>query len=85
MKYIIHGRVQAVGFRYFTYRNAKRLGIKGTVRNKSDGTVELVVNDNSPNVNEFIDTLKDGNGISRIDKIEKHEMESNKQDFEIVY
>jgi acylphosphatase len=39
--YIISGRVQGVAFRYYTVREAERLGISGTVRNMPDGSVEV--------------------------------------------
>ncbi len=39
---IIHGRVQGVSFRYYTRRRAWELGLSGYVRNRWDGTVEVV-------------------------------------------
>lgn len=39
---IVEGRVQGVGFRAFVEREARARGLKGWVRNRSDGSVEAV-------------------------------------------
>ena len=39
-QFILSGKVQGVGFRYFALREAFRLGVRGSVRNLSDGRVE---------------------------------------------
>lgn len=41
VRWIVSGRVQGVGFRHFTIRAARALGLRGTVRNVPDGTVEV--------------------------------------------
>ena len=41
-RYLITGRVQGVGFRYFTFRVARELGLAGWARNLDDGRVEVL-------------------------------------------
>ncbi|MGD1147875.1 MAG: acylphosphatase [Thermoanaerobaculaceae bacterium] len=42
-KFVVSGRVQGVGFRYFVVREAEALGLAGWVRNLPDGRVEVLV------------------------------------------
>lgn len=55
---IYHGRVQGVGFRMTAQRVARRFPIGGTVRNCSDGTVELVAVGAVSSVDAFLDALR---------------------------
>jgi len=41
-RYLVHGRVQGVGYRYFVWRQAEALGVTGFARNRADGSVEVV-------------------------------------------
>ena len=41
-RFVVRGRVQGVGFRYFAADAARREGVSGAVRNLDDGTVEAV-------------------------------------------
>lgn len=77
---IISGRVQGVGFRYFTYKNARELGIKGWVQNLRDGTVEVVLEGPPENVETMVERLKKGPPSARVRQVE--EVESvNSEDF----
>lgn len=83
---IVSGRVQGVGFRYFSQETAQRFGIKGWVRNLSDGTVELHVEGTANEVDTFQQALKDGNrfvGVERIDETKADDQAFRK--FDIRY
>ena len=49
----VHGRVQGVGYRHWTVATATRLGLAGWVRNRADGTVEILVEGDTAAVEEF--------------------------------
>lgn len=66
---IVSGHVQGVGFRYFSQETAQRFGIKGWVRNLSDGTVELHVEGTANEVDAFQQALKDGNRFVGVERI----------------
>lgn len=56
----ITGRVQGVGFRHFTRKNAEKLGVTGWVKNLPDGRVEAVFQGSENNIMELIDRCKEG-------------------------
>jgi acylphosphatase len=57
---IVHGRVQAVGFRFSARVEAQRLGVSGWIRNRSDGAVEAEVEGESPAVDAMVSWLDEG-------------------------
>ncbi len=66
----IDGRVQGVGFRYWTIRAAERLGIRGWVRNEADGSVSLECEGSAASVDKFLHLVRQGppgSWISRFD------------------
>lgn len=58
VKIIVQGYVQGVGFRYSTKQLADSLGIKGTVRNKANGTVAIEASGSCEQLDQFIKKLE---------------------------
>ncbi len=65
-RYRLTGRVQGVGFRYFTYRSAQRLGVTGWVRNREDGDVEVHAEAKATTLKEFESQLRTGPFFARV-------------------
>ena len=66
---VIIGKVQGVGFRYFVFRQAQELGIKGWVSNKSNGNVEALAHGEKADLEQFIAKVKEGPSVSRVDDV----------------
>lgn len=70
----ISGRVQGVGFRYATQRQAGRLGLSGWVRNLPDGRVEAVFQGHPDVVAAAVAWCHRGPRRARVDRVEvRHE------------
>jgi len=67
---VVHGRVQGVGFRFATQREARRLGLVGWVANRSDGAVLVHVEGPALLVHEFEEWLAHGPVTARVERIE---------------
>lgn len=83
--YLISGRVQGVGFRHWTTRNARELDLRGTVRNRPDGRVELHVAGARDDVETLEDRLDRGPRAARVRGVDT--IESDRQlpdDFRVV-
>jgi acylphosphatase len=66
----VSGRVQGVGYRAFVYDVARHHGLSGGVRNLNDGRVEVDVEGERHTVEVFIERLKIGPRLSRVDDLE---------------
>ena len=55
----VQGRVQGVGFRYTTKLLADRMGIQGSVKNESDGSVTIEAIGEEKQVDAFVEAVKD--------------------------
>ena len=68
---VVHGRVQGVFFRDFTSQHARRLGLRGYVRNLSSGSVvEVVAEGEQDKLEELISRLKEGPPRSAVDRVD---------------
>ncbi len=56
----LEGRVQGVGFRFFTRQTAERLGVSGWVRNERDGTVTVVAEGDQEQLEELAEAIRQG-------------------------
>jgi acylphosphatase len=72
--YLVKGRVQGVGFRWFVQREAAEIGLKGWVRNTDEGHVEIVAAGDAEDLGELKDALRKGSRGSRVDAVIEHEL-----------
>jgi acylphosphatase len=72
-RYIVRGRVQGVGFRWFVEREARTLGINGWVRNNADGSVEVLAMGTREQVSALRARLQAGPRAARVDAVDEHE------------
>jgi acylphosphatase len=70
-RYLVQGRVQGVGYRYFALREAESLGVYGFVRNLPDGSVEVVGEGPEETLARFEEKLKEGPAFSRVAGVER--------------
>jgi acylphosphatase len=70
---LVHGRVQGVWFRGWTVDQAEELGLDGWVRNRRDGTVEILVSGPEVAVGELIDRCRRGPSAAHVERVEVNE------------
>jgi acylphosphatase len=72
-RFIVRGRVQGVGFRWFVEREAHLLGIAGWVRNNHDGSVEILAQGTRDQLSGLHSRLREGPRAARVDAVEVSE------------
>ena len=88
-RYLVTGLVQGVGFRWTAQRVARSLGITGTVRNLSDGTVEIEAHGGPEAVESLREALRT-RMPGRVEAVREDQLESPGQgarpdDFRVVF
>ena len=69
---VVSGKVHQVGFRDYTIRKAQALGVTGWVRNRQDGTVEIMVSGEDEAVAALVEACREGPPLARVDHVEAH-------------
>jgi acylphosphatase len=72
--YLVKGRVQGVGFRWYVHREAGALHLHGWVRNTEDGHVEVVASGDLEDLALLRAALDRGSRGSRVDAVVEHEL-----------
>ncbi len=74
-RFEVFGRVQGVGYRFFVWRRASELGLRGWVRNRPDGSVEVLAGGEPELLDELGQQLARGPRWARVDRLEVSEAE----------
>ena len=77
LHFLVKGRVQGVGFRWFVHREASELELRGWVRNTEDGDVEVVASGSAEDLGELRDSLRRGPRGSRVDRLIEHHLDES--------
>lgn len=80
LHFLVKGRVQGVGFRWFVQREASELELRGWVRNTEDGDVEVVAAGDVADLAELRASLRNGPRGSRVDNLIEHYLEDKEAD-----
>lgn len=73
--FLIKGRVQGVGFRWFVHREAAEIGLRGWVRNTDDGHVEILAAGEPDQLEDLQLALAKGSRGSRVDAVIEHTLD----------
>lgn len=87
MRALIKGTIQGVGFRANTRHYAMKLGLKGTVRNLDNGSVEIYAQGSKRQLEELIKRIRQEAGFGQVQEvmIDYFPIENPHEDFQIIY
>ena len=75
LHFLIQGRVQGVGFRWYVNREAAELNLRGWVRNTEEGDVEVVASGTLEDLAELRASLRQGPRGARVDRVHEHSLD----------
>jgi len=83
---IVKGKVQGVGYRNNAKRRADQLGLRGWIKNLSNGSVEIIAQGSEKKIEEFVAWCQKGPIISTVEEvqIEKQEPDTDFWDFKVI-
>ena len=70
-RYVVAGRVQGVGFRWFVEREAAQIGVTGWVRNRENGNVEVMATGTREQLRSLRSKLEQGPRAARVDQVQE--------------
>jgi len=77
LHFLIQGRVQGVGFRWYVHREAALLGLRGWVRNTEEGEVEVVASGSEAELANLRASLRRGPRGARVDRLVEHYLDES--------
>lgn len=69
---VLRGRVIGVGYRDWMVVTARKLGLSGWVRNRTDGTVEALIDGDEGSIDEMLRACRRGPPLAHVTEIEEH-------------
>ena len=74
LRFLVYGRVQGVGFRWFVLREAERRRLRGFVRNLRDGSVEVIAAGTPETLDELARVLEQGPAHAHVERVERSDV-----------
>jgi len=80
LHFLVQGRVQGVGFRWYVQRVASQLDLRGWVRNSDEGDVEVVASGSAEELAKFRSSLRSGPRGCRVDHLVENYLDDKEAD-----
>jgi acylphosphatase len=72
-RFLVSGRVQGVGYRYFAQQTAESIGVRGYAQNLDNGDVEVYASGTKEQLDRFAQRLAQGPRLADVRNVEQHE------------